>query len=180
MPNLRSFDVNHISIEPTDIPPDATIGVTALEVRPQDRCGVVVRFPMQISHGALVLLVDEAGMPLPAGSTATLRAAGAAVPVGYDDNAYVQDLGLNNELDVERPDGRPCSVAFDYRTVPRRYSDDRTVTLPGTEAMRRKLTLAALILVAPAARHRPPAPYPRRASRSASTTHSRPRMPPVR
>lgn len=118
VPDLRSFDVNHIGIEPTDIPPDATIGVTALEVRPQDRSGVVVRFPMQISHGALLRLVDEAGMPLPVGSTATLRAAGAAVPVGYDGNAYVQDLGLNNELDVERPDGRRCSVAFDYRAVP--------------------------------------------------------------
>jgi outer membrane usher protein len=123
VPDLRSFDFNHIGIEPTDIPPDATIGVIAREVRPQDRSGVVVRFPVRISHGALLRLVDETGIPVPVGSTATLRVSSAAVPVpvpvpvGYDGNAYVQHLDLTNELDVELPDGRRCSVAFDYRPV---------------------------------------------------------------
>ncbi|WP_244137171.1 fimbria/pilus outer membrane usher protein [Burkholderia pyrrocinia] len=118
VPDLRSFDVNHIGIEPTDIPPDAAIAFTTREVRPQDRSGVVVRFPVQISHGALLRLVDEAGTPVAVGSTATLRATGTTVPVGYDGNAYVLDLDAHNELDVERPDGRRCSVAFDYRPVP--------------------------------------------------------------
>jgi hypothetical protein len=46
--------------------------------------GVVVRFPVKISHGALLRLVDEAGAPLSVGSTATLRATDVTVPVGYD------------------------------------------------------------------------------------------------
>jgi hypothetical protein len=33
--NLRSFDVNDIGIEPTDIPPDARLGVTARECGPR-------------------------------------------------------------------------------------------------------------------------------------------------
>jgi outer membrane usher protein len=118
VPDMRSFDVNHISIEATDIPPDATIHDAAREVRPQDRSGVVVRFPIKISHGALLRLVDEAGDPIPVGSVATLLASGAAVPVGYDGEAYVEDLSPQNELTVERIDGRRCTVTFAYRPLP--------------------------------------------------------------
>jgi outer membrane usher protein len=118
VPDMRSFDLNHITIEPTDIPPDATIIDASREVRPQDRSGVIVRFPIKISHGALLRLVDEAGVSLPLGSTATLRATGATVPVGYDGDAYVQELNSRNELTVERADGLRCVVAFDYHAVP--------------------------------------------------------------
>jgi outer membrane usher protein len=79
---------------------------------------VVVRFPIKFSHAALLQLVDEAGVPIPIGSTATLRAVGSVVPVGYDGDAYVEDLRLHNELTVKRPDGRSCTVLFDYRPIP--------------------------------------------------------------
>jgi outer membrane usher protein len=72
---------------------------------------------MKISHGALLQLVDEAGVSVPVGSTAKLRATGVTVPIGYDGDAYVQDLNPHNEIDVERPDGRRCSVAFNYQPI---------------------------------------------------------------
>lgn len=118
VPDLRSYDVNRLSIDPTDAPADATVPFATREVRPQDRSGVVARFPVRISHGALVRLVDEAGRPLPVGSVATLAATRVAVPVGYEGEAYVQDLGARNTLAVERPDGRRCTAAFDYAPVP--------------------------------------------------------------
>jgi len=118
VPDMRAFDLNQIAIEPTDIPPEATINVAKRELRPQDRSGVVVRFPIKFSHAALLRLVDEAGSPLPLGSTATLRATGAIVPVGYDGDAYVEDLSPHNELTVERPDRRRCTAAFDYKPLP--------------------------------------------------------------
>ena len=119
VPDLRSFDVNHIAIAPLDIPLDVSINTAAREVRPQDRSGVVVKFPVRISRGALLRLVDEAGTPLPVGSTAVLlRPAAAGVPVGYDGEAYIEDLNPHNELAVERPDGRRCQAAFDYLAVP--------------------------------------------------------------
>lgn len=71
-----------------------------------------------MSRGALLRLVDEAGTPVPLGSAARLRATGAAIPVGFDGNAYVEGLATRNTLAVERPDGRRCSVDFDYRPVP--------------------------------------------------------------
>jgi outer membrane usher protein len=119
VPDLRSFDLNHIAIEPTDIPVDATVPYTTRDVRPQDRSGVVVRFPVQMSRGALLRLVDDAGLPLPVGSAATLTATGAAVPVGYGGEAFVEDLKpRNNQLTVQDPGGRRCVVVFNYQAVP--------------------------------------------------------------
>ena len=117
VPDMRAFDLNQISIAPTDIPPDVTVDVAAREVRPQDRSGVVLKFPIKFSHGALLRLVDETGAAVPLGSTATLRTTGVVVPVGYDGDAYVEDLSPHNQLAVEFPDGRRCAVAFDYVPV---------------------------------------------------------------
>ena len=118
VPDMRAFDLNRIAIDATDIPANATISVASGQIRPQDRSGVVVRFPIKFSHGALLKLVDEAGVPMPMGSAATLRATSVAFPVGYDGDVYVEDLSPHNELSVERPDGRHCTVAFDYRPLP--------------------------------------------------------------
>ncbi len=118
VPDLLSYNANRIGIDPTDIPQDTDIDTASRVVRPADRSGVVVRFAVQVSHGALVRLVDAAGAAVPVGSTATLRTTGAIVPVGYDGDAYVQDLSPHNELTIERPNGRRCTVAFDYKPVP--------------------------------------------------------------
>jgi len=118
VPDMRAFDLNHLAIESTDIPADVSLSDPSREVRPQDRSGVVVRFPIKLSRGALLKLVDEAGVPLPLGSTAVLRADGVIFPVGYDGDAYLEDLGMRNVVEVERPDGQRCSVAFEYESVP--------------------------------------------------------------
>jgi outer membrane usher protein len=117
VPDMRAFDVNHLGIEPNDVPADATLGIDKKVVRPQDRSGVVVRFPIQFSNAALLHLVDATGLPLPLGSTATLRATGAVIPVGYDGDAYAEGLSPHNELAVELPNGRHCTAAFDYKPL---------------------------------------------------------------
>ena len=119
LPSLRSFDLNRIAIEPTDVPPDASVATTTREVRPQDRSGVVVRFPVRASRGALLRLVDGASLPLPVGGVATLTATGVVVPVGFGGEAFVEDLApRDNRLTVQAPDGGRCTAVFDYRTVP--------------------------------------------------------------
>jgi outer membrane usher protein len=118
VPDMRSFELNHIAIDPTDIPGDATVDVAARAIRPRDLSGVVFKFPIKFSHAALLQLIDEAGAPMPLGSTVTLRSTGAAAPVGFDGDAYVEDLSPHNELTVERPNGRRCAVAFDYQPLP--------------------------------------------------------------
>jgi outer membrane usher protein len=117
VPDMRAFDLNHLAITATDIPADVTLDTTTREIRPQDRSGVVVKFPVKISRAALVKLVDEAGKPLELGSVATLKATGAEFPIGYDGDAYIADLGVRNELSIERKDGQRCTVNFDYKPV---------------------------------------------------------------
>lgn len=118
VPDMRAFDVNQISIEPADVPADATLNAAKRVVRPQDRSGVVVRFPIQFSHGGLLKLVDQAGTSIPLGSTATLKSSGTTVSVGYDGEAYLEKLELRNEVDVDQPDGKHCVAMFSYKPIP--------------------------------------------------------------
>jgi outer membrane usher protein len=118
VPDMRSFDVNHIGIEPRDVPADADVTLDKRIVRPQDRSGVIVRFPIHFSHSALLKLVDEAGLPIPLGSTVTLRATGSIAPIGYDGEAYLEDLSPHNKVSIELADGKHCAAAFDYKPVP--------------------------------------------------------------
>jgi len=118
VPDLRSFEINHIGIDPNDVPLDTAMPFAAKEVRPQDRSGVVVSFPLHTSNGALLRLTDEAGTPMPVGSVAILKSTGVAVPVGYDGEAYVEGLDPHYEISVELPKGGRCTVSADYRPVP--------------------------------------------------------------
>jgi outer membrane usher protein len=118
VPDMLSYQLNHIAVEPTDIPADATINNDKRAFRPRDLSGVVLKFPIKFSHAALLQLVDEAGVPLQLGSSATLRATGAVFPIGFEGDAYVEDLSPHNELIVERPNGQRCTVAFDYTSLP--------------------------------------------------------------
>lgn len=118
VPDMRAFDVNHIGIEPKDVPADADLALDKRIVRPQDRSGVVIRFPIQFSHGALLKLVDETGVPIPLGSSATLLGSSAAAPIGYDGEAYLEGLSTHNRITVELANGKRCSAAFDYKPVP--------------------------------------------------------------
>jgi outer membrane usher protein len=104
VPDLRSFDLNHIAIEPTDVPADASIPYTTRE---------------EMTNGALLRLVDDAGLPLLIGSVATLTATGAAAPVGYGGEAFVEALSpRDNRISVQAPDGRRCIAVFNYQAVP--------------------------------------------------------------
>lgn len=118
VPELRAFEINRVAIEPTDVPPDATVTLTERLVRPLDQVGVVVSFPIRASRGALLRLVDATGAPLPLGSVVTLGASGATAPVGYDGEAYLEDLDPENSVRVQRPDGSQCVAEFAYRPVP--------------------------------------------------------------
>jgi outer membrane usher protein len=114
VPDLRSFEINHLSIDPLDVPPDASLATSTREIRPQDRSGVVVDFQIRVSRGALLTLVTKDGKPVPIGSSAVLAATKAAVEVGYDGQAYVEDLSDANTLRVQMPDGRRCTASFPY------------------------------------------------------------------
>lgn len=117
VPDMRAFDLNHLGINPTDVPLDTTIDTSAREIRPQDRSGVIVRFPVKVSHGALLRLVDDAGLPLPVGSSVTLRTTHTSFPVGYEGEAYIEDLRPHNDIEANLPNGRHCRAEFFYLPI---------------------------------------------------------------
>ena len=113
--DLRAFDANRVAIDPEDVPIDAEVGETSRLVRPQDRSGVVVRFPVRSSHGAVVRLSDAAGTPIPVGSVAQLEVAGApALVVGYDGELFVTGLRADNVLVVRPVNAARCTARFAY------------------------------------------------------------------
>jgi outer membrane usher protein len=116
--DLQAFTINHLAIAPLDVPIDVTLPYDIRDVRPQDRSGVIVRFPTSISRAALLRLVDENGSAIPPGSTATLRGSGVIEPVGYDGETYLSGLEPANIVDIVQPDGSRCSAAFDFVRVP--------------------------------------------------------------
>ena len=116
--DLRAFDANRVAIDPEDVPVDADVGETSRLVRPQDRSGVVVRFPIRSSRGAVVRLSDGQGVPIAMGSVAQLEAAGAMeLVVGYDGEVFVTGLQAHNVLKVRPVDAARCTARFDYAPV---------------------------------------------------------------
>jgi outer membrane usher protein len=118
VPDLQAWSVNHLGIAPSDVPIDAQVPYTAQVVRPPWRSGVVVKFPIRKTNGALLVLVDQTGKPVPVGSIATLVATGVEVTVGYDGEAFVEGLGKQNQVSVQLPNDGRCVAAFPYAPAP--------------------------------------------------------------
>jgi outer membrane usher protein len=118
IPDLRAYESNRISIDPNDVPVDADVLTTVSIVRPQDRSGVVVKFPIHTSHGALVVLVTPDGKALPLGSKVVLKGTEEEAVVGYGGQAFLRDLAAHNQLTATGPNGFQCSASLDYDVVP--------------------------------------------------------------
>jgi outer membrane usher protein len=84
---LLPYQANRIDIVPTELPLDTQINAQTLTVEPPYRSGIVVHFPVERTHGGSFRLVDEHGVPIPAG--AVVRFQGRDFPVAFDGVAYV-------------------------------------------------------------------------------------------
>jgi outer membrane usher protein len=56
---------------------------------------------------------------VPLGSTITLTGTKTPNPVGYDGEAYVQNLARRNRATVIEPDGSRCVLTFKFTPEPR-------------------------------------------------------------
>jgi outer membrane usher protein len=111
--DLRSYRLNRISIDPLDLPMDANIGATAMNVVPARRSGVSLDFGGQSEAAALVVLRDAAGVFLPPGAEVRLHGSLTDFSVGYDGEVWITDLGARNRITVQTTDGG-CSAEFAY------------------------------------------------------------------
>ncbi|WP_182912066.1 fimbria/pilus outer membrane usher protein [Sphingomonas cavernae] len=110
---LQSYVPNAVSIEPLDLPVDASIGDPATQVAPKDRAGVVTRFSVKRARSAVVTLQLPDGSAPPPGASALVAGIEEPVLTGFGGEVYVRGLKPGaNRLDVTWQGGS-CSVTFD-------------------------------------------------------------------
>ena len=104
LPRLRPYQKNTVGIEQADLPLDAKIDAVQLDAVPYFRSGLLLKFPVKRSRGALLTVVLENGEPLPAGAQAQIIGDNVedneVFPVGLRGEVYLTGLAVNNRLRV--------------------------------------------------------------------------------
>ena len=108
--DLRAYEPNRISIQPTEIPLDVTIGARQMVVSPTYRSGVIAKFPVERTRSGTFRLVQPNGSAVPTG--AVVRFKGQSFPVAYDGVTYVTgfDHGMAGDAIWE---GNRCIFRLD-------------------------------------------------------------------
>lgn len=113
VPDLMPYDANKVAIDPLALPANTRLSATALRVAPAWRSGALAMFQVEPFQGGQVVLVDEHGQPLPAGTPVTRLESGARAVIGYDGLVFFDTLGDSNTLRAELPAGAcRASVRF--------------------------------------------------------------------
>ncbi len=119
IPNVRSYRANHIAIDPAALPIDTRVGRTDLTVVPADGGAVVARFDVEeAAMAAVIVLRDERGDFVAAGSIGSLNGGRQDFVVGYDGIAYLTRLAAANIIVVDLADGGRCHADFAFAPAP--------------------------------------------------------------
>ena len=104
VPSLRPYEKNTIRIEESDLPFDTQIDTLQLDAVPYFRSGLLLKFLVKRSRGALLTVVLENGEPLPAGAQAQIIldnvGESEVFPVGFRGEIYLTGLVASNRLSV--------------------------------------------------------------------------------
>jgi outer membrane usher protein len=100
LPHLLPYQANPVRIETGDLPIDAQIDAAQLDAVPYFRSGVLLKFRVQRSNGALLTLLLEDGAPMPVGSVAKIIGREEEFPVAQRGEVYVTGLAEKNRLRV--------------------------------------------------------------------------------
>ncbi len=121
IPDLNSYQHNSLEIDSLVLPADANIPVNRIDAVPRSQSGVLAHFAVQRYTAATVILVDADGKPLPTGTVLRHAESGQDFVVGYDGQAFIENLQARNHLAAQNPDPHQrvnCSAEFDYQPPP--------------------------------------------------------------
>ncbi|WP_313614162.1 fimbria/pilus outer membrane usher protein [Agrobacterium sp.] len=112
LPNLRSYDANTITLDPSNLPVDAHIERTKQTVIPTEGGGAVVDFKVKTGgRVALLTLKDENGEVVETGSTGTIDGNEEnSFVVGYDGQAYLENVSDKHRLLIMQPTRGDCEA----------------------------------------------------------------------
>jgi outer membrane usher protein len=108
--SLRAYESNSVSIDPKELPFEASLATREMVVTPAYRSGPVVRFPVSRASAATLRLVQPDGTAVPAG--AVVHTASERVPVALDGLVYLTTAAGRQEARAEWP-GHRCAFAFE-------------------------------------------------------------------
>jgi outer membrane usher protein len=108
--SLRAYESNAISIDPRELPLDASLATPAMTVTPAYRSGPVVRFPVVRASAATLRLLMPDGTPVPAGARVSTR--NEQVPVAMDGLVYLTAAAGRHAASAEWP-GQRCVFSFE-------------------------------------------------------------------
>ncbi|MDB5890497.1 MAG: fimbrial biosis outer rane usher protein [Polaromonas sp.] len=92
IPGLLPWQKNQIDIDPTDLPLDAELGDTRLELTPYAGSGSRLKFAVRRSRQALLVLHDRDAKPVPAGARVRLLPDGHTFVAGRRGQVWLTDL----------------------------------------------------------------------------------------
>ena len=102
--DLRSYDVNRLSVDPLQLPLDAQLSNPQVQIVPPYRSGTLVQFPVKRIHAGLFRLRRDDGSAVPPGATVTFQ--GEDFPVGLDGLAYVTNYDHGTSGEAHWKDGK--------------------------------------------------------------------------
>jgi len=108
--SLRAYERNSVSIDPKELPFEASLATREMVVTPAYRSGPVVRFPVERASAATLRLVLPDGASVPAGASVQTRS--ERVPVALDGLVYLTAASGRQQARVEWP-GQSCAFAFE-------------------------------------------------------------------
>ena len=112
LPGLRPYEGNRVRLEVDDLPLDAEIATAELEAVPYDRSGMTIDFPLARAGQATALLVDAAGVALPAGLRLRSRDGRVTAWVARDGFTQVTGIGPVAVTVAADLDGRNLACAL--------------------------------------------------------------------
>ena len=101
IPDLRGWQRNRLAIDPDRL--GANYRLSALErfVTPADAGGTLVRFGVEKTHPAIVILLGPEGRPVPAGTPGKASGQAADILVGFDGEAYLDNAPSGTVIEME-------------------------------------------------------------------------------
>ena len=109
VPGISAYYPAKYDIDTRALPLDLSVENVEQRVAVRRRSGYLLHFPIEPLRAAAIILHDQQGQPLPAGSR-ILRDGQSIEYVGWDGTAWVDNLGAENSLRAVTPDGRRCTA----------------------------------------------------------------------
>lgn len=125
VPGLAPYLPNELQVRADELPLNARVDAGSQVAVPYFKGAAMVDFAIRREYGALLTLVDQAGVPLPVGTRVARAEGGESFPVARRGEVYVTDLSSNARYFATRPDGRRCAMVVsppddvDDNTIPR-------------------------------------------------------------